>query len=179
MHFIIKSVLALCVLASATAFSEENTMENWNAGSDSNSYSSARTLPKQKYYIGGALGTFVGFGSGHAVQERWAEKGWIFTAGEALAVAGYIAATYILFNEGTEAVKNEDAEGALSAIFKGGAVAIGSGALFAAMRIWQIVDVWMLPSDMKVAEATRFQLSPVYSYNGHDTDYGLSLNFKW
>lgn len=28
------------------------------------------------------MGTVVGFGSGHAIQGRYWEKGWIFTAGE-------------------------------------------------------------------------------------------------
>lgn len=177
MRFLIKSILVLCVLASAPSFSEESAMGNWGSGSDS--YSSAKTLSKDKYYISGALGTIVGFGSGHAIQNRWNDKGWIFTAGEALAVAGFLVATFVLVDDTVEAAKNNDAEGALSSFFKGGALAIGSIVLFSAMRIWQIVDVWMLPSDIKVVETPRFQFSPVYSYNGHNTDYGLSLNFKW
>lgn len=35
------------------------------------------------YVVGGVLGTYpVGLGIGHAIQGRWSQKGWIFTAGE-------------------------------------------------------------------------------------------------
>ena len=40
-------------------------------------------ISQTRYIIGGILGTYpIGLGVGHAVQGRWSQMGWIFTAGE-------------------------------------------------------------------------------------------------
>lgn len=45
-------------------------------------------MDKTKYIVGGVLGTYpIGLGIGHAIQGRYSEKGWIFTAGELGAMA--------------------------------------------------------------------------------------------
>lgn len=45
-----------------------------------------------RYIIGGILGTYpIGFGIGHAIQGRYSDRGWIFTATEAASLAVVIA----------------------------------------------------------------------------------------
>src|SRR5690606_6489502 len=48
-----------------------------------------RGFISQGQHVGGGLAAmFIGFGVGQAVQGRWSDKGWIFTIGEGLAIAG-------------------------------------------------------------------------------------------
>jgi hypothetical protein len=45
-------------------------------------------------HIGGSVSSIVlGFGSGHAIQGRWRERGWIFTVGELASVALFVVAS--------------------------------------------------------------------------------------
>ena len=66
-----KILFVLCLTISSVAFSMERE-----------SSTNLTTVSKTNYYAGGALSILPGFGIGHAVQGRWREKGWIFTAGE-------------------------------------------------------------------------------------------------
>src|SRR5262245_39925319 len=51
-------------------------------------------LSTPRYVAGGLVGSFYGFGIGHAIQGRWLEGGWKYTAGDAL------AGTAVLFGLG-------------------------------------------------------------------------------
>lgn len=90
-----------------------------------------------RYVTGGILGTYpIGFGVGHAIQGRWDQRGWIFTAGEfgslAIAVSGLVGCMDKTF----ESNKCSDLESTL----------IVTGLVgFVGFRIWEIVDVWAAP----------------------------------
>lgn len=76
-----------------------------------------------RYVTGGVLSLYPGFGIGHAVQGRWAERGWIFTASE-IAILG---AT------GQSCFKTVDTGG--------GCVMVGVLGFFVA-RILEVADAW-------------------------------------
>ena len=69
----------LCFTMSSLAFSMEM-----------NSSTNIKEVSETNYYLGGVLGVLPGFGIGHAVQGRWKDKGWIFTAGELTTAIGLI-----------------------------------------------------------------------------------------
>jgi hypothetical protein len=81
---------------------------------------------------GGLLGTILGFGTGHAVQSRYAERGWIFTVGE----LGTLSAG------GIGLVSCGDDLGGLGCSV---GVAVGTLAVFAGFRVWEAIDVWAHP----------------------------------
>lgn len=100
-------------------------------------------LTQPQLLAGGFLGTFIGFGSGHSVYEMYRSRGWIFTAGEvgflslaALGASG-INNDCTEFNNGFR--KCDDVSGSKGALATG---LIG----FVGMRIWEIIDVWTIPS---------------------------------
>ena len=173
-----KNILfVLCLTISFSVFSMEM-----------DSSSNPMEISKTNYYVGGVLGVLPGFGIGHAVQGRWMEKGWIFTAGEVVSVAGlvYFALEFI---DGLPSSKeildrySEDSSAGFS-ISTGtkvkGAVALAFLTLFLGFKAVETVDAWSFSHHhYKVAEGNSYQLRPsYYSYNGEEA-LGLSLNFKW
>ncbi len=94
------------------------------------------------YVVGGVLGTWpLGLGIGHAIQGRYAEKGWIFTVGElgsvALILAGIQNCTYQygVYGYGS------------SGCTTNGLVGLGVVG-FVGFRIWEIVDLWATPPEI-------------------------------
>lgn len=88
-----------------------------------------------RYVTGGILGTYpIGFGVGHAIQGRWTQGGWIFTAGEVGAVAMIVAGLSSCIDNSFD----ECSGGESSLIVMG---ALG----FVGLRIWEIIDVWAVP----------------------------------
>lgn len=101
-----------------------------------------------KWFTGGVLSSFVGFGVGQAVQGRYRSRGWMFTVGDsvALTVTLYAAARCC-----RPAGNKEE-----YAVLGGLAALIG-------LRIWQTVDAWVVPPahNAKVrALRTQLQLAP-------------------
>ena len=48
------------------------------------------------------------------------------------------------------------------------------------IRIWEIVDVWMLPSNYKVVKESPFQIKPLAFFDsGKRFNYGLSLSYQF
>lgn len=87
-------------------------------------------------HIGGGLaGTVVGFGLGHAIQGRFAERGWVFAASDAVATGMLIK--YAVECANTTGTETCDDHGDWLA--GGMLIAIG-------FRIWQTADVWYGPS---------------------------------
>lgn len=90
-----------------------------------------------RYITGGILGTYpIGFGIGHAVQGRWTQGGWIFTAGEVgslgLLLAGIAGCVDNAFN-------SDNCSGGEAALITTGIIG------FVGFRIWEIIDVWAVP----------------------------------
>lgn len=93
-----------------------------------------------RYVTGGLLGTYpVGLGIGHAIQGRYRDTGYIFTAGE-LASAGVVIVGALGClsrpdtSNGTWECSNVD-----EFLIVGGIVS------YIGFRIWEIVDVWAVP----------------------------------
>ena len=87
---------------------------------------------------GGLVATFVGFGTGQAVQGRWLERGWIFTVGETASLGVMV---YGLGKAATSCV-NEDGSDCGSSglgLVAGGAIALTG------LHIWEIVDAFVAP----------------------------------
>lgn len=84
-----------------------------------------------QYIAGGIVGSAVGYGIGHAIQGRYSDKGWIFTAGEVagtlVLISGMRTCTTYNFFE----FRNCDQ----------GQINLGFG-IFLGFHIWEIVDVW-------------------------------------
>lgn len=85
------------------------------------------TLDKGVYIGSGVLGTIVGFGTGHILQDRWENMGWVFTAGEA-AGAALMIASWILNPGGGRDI-----------------IGIVGYVTFVGFRIWDIIDIWGEP----------------------------------
>jgi hypothetical protein len=94
------------------------------------------TTPME-YLGGGVLAWAPGFGVGHAVQGRWADKGWIFTVGQ------IFSAVFIMIeveNFDCDDPKKSNFECYLSETdnkFAFGAVS------FSFFKIWEIWDAWV------------------------------------
>ncbi len=132
-----------------------------------NKHKNLTDISTGQYVVGGILGTLIGLGAGHAVQERYTENGWLFTVSQ---LSGAFA--WNIF-----ATQGNEIWATLSAISLIG------------FRIWELIDVWSLPSSHKIAwreEENSFYIAPfLYSYNNSSHNdssqkiLGLSFGFKW
>lgn len=88
-----------------------------------------------KYITGGVIASTVGFGIGHGIQGRYADKGWIFTATEAaglgMMIAGANSCDDKVQADGSKKWKCDN-EGLLF---------VGFG-VFVGFHVWEIVDAW-------------------------------------
>ncbi len=96
------------------------------------------TISRGQYVTGGVIGSVLGFGIGHAIQERYSPMGWIFTAAE---VGGIVLISnsncngYRDTNSQDRAIRERrDCEYETRAI-TGAALLIG-------FHAWEIVDLW-------------------------------------
>jgi hypothetical protein len=120
--------------------------------------------------IGGSVaGLTLGFGTGHLIEGRWRERGWIFTVGEGLTV-GVMAATCgpavvgLIFGD-----PNIGAVGFLA-----------SAAVFGGLRIWEAEDVIAGPRrhNARVRAAQQRMLVPVIAPRPEGgMTAGLAMNF--
>ena len=178
-------LLAFCF----QGFSEsiKNPIESQN--SLPTAYEDSKTLSNGRYIGGGAASILLGWGIGHAIQERYAEKGWIFTAGGALRAIGFSGFILSLLSSSIDLqkkfIKNhkdglfedgfpEFEMPGLSYFFLGAMVA-GAG-----IKIWEMIDIWILPSSYKVVKESPFEIKPLAFYDPHtNLNYGLSLKYKF
>lgn len=106
------------------------------AADDSMSDSAKLQVSTGKYITGGVLGSTVGFGIGHAVQGRYSDKGWIFTAGEAVGLTLLVAgANQCQKDKDNDPVADKCSSNAASQVLLGFASFVG-------FHIWEVVDVW-------------------------------------
>ena len=121
---------------------------------DNYGYSSSsgmRTISQGRYIGGGVASIFLAFGIGHAIQGRWKERGWIHTAVQSGAFVTYIGS--LMFME--TFYKNNSLLGVL---FGGYIVLVG-------IKVWEMVDVWMLPDSIKIISSSqKIGASSLYSY---------------
>lgn len=95
-----------------------------------------------RYIVGGILGTYpIGLGVGHAIQGRWSDKGWIFTAGELGAATVFVIGALGCVSDELNSGLNgkDDCKGLNEAMVVTGIVG------YIGFRIWEIVDVWSVP----------------------------------
>ena len=95
-------------------------------------YPVSSTGAASRYIAGGILGTYVGFGLGHAVHGTWREIGWLFTYGELMAVGSIT--TGMVMTDG-DLNQSELAE----------TMVISGFLVWGGLRIWQTLDVWLRP----------------------------------
>ena len=136
-------------------------------------YGESKTISQGRYIGGGVASIFLGWGIGHAVQGRYSERGWIFTAGGALSAIGVIGLFSSLTKSALENPENTSLSGADYAFM--GALIVGAG-----IRIWEMIDAWFLPSHYKIVKESSFQIKPLAFYDpSNKFHYGLSLNYKF
>ncbi|MBK7962192.1 MAG: hypothetical protein IPK04_14030 [Bdellovibrionales bacterium] len=87
------------------------------------------------YITGGILASTIGFGIGHAVQGRWADKGWIFTATESLGLVMLSAAA-------STCSKKTDIYGVEKTECSDTGLALAGLGVLIGFHVWEIVDAW-------------------------------------
>ena len=101
------------------------------------------------YVAGGLLGTWMGFGVGHAVQGRYDEAGLIFSVGEAAGL-GMLMVGIINLTTSSDCFVNESNGGFICETNRSDenlwtGLAISGGVLYGLLRIWEIADLWSGP----------------------------------
>lgn len=108
---------------------------------------SGRTpVPTGKYITGGILGSAAGFGIGHAIQGRYGDKGWIFTATEATGL--------VVMSIGAGQCQKDKDDGTITECTKSQKSLMLTGfGVFLGFHIWEVLDVWLKarPVDEKVS----------------------------
>lgn len=143
-------------------------------------------IDQGRHLAGGAVAFFFGYGTGHMVQGRWAERGWMFTLGEGLSTAVAVYGLFQFVNAfACEPNSSCDAEarGGFGLMLAG--MVAGAG-----FRIWQTVDALTVPPQQNArirelrlrmgypppAPYYGLYLSPPQSRDGGGVA-GLSLRF--
>lgn len=131
-----------------------------------------------QYIASGILGTVPGFGIGHAIQGRWKDKGWIFTAGETFGLGLMMAA-------GASCMRREMDNDDHNCSGGNMALAIPGMITFFGFKVWEIVDVWTYPpahnrrykelESKKESTQSGFFLVPILNY--HTSGLTLQMNF--
>lgn len=93
-----------------------------------------------QYIAGGILGTFLGFGIGHAVSGVYSHNGLIFTLGELLATGIMIGSSM-----NTSSVTSCSSYYNCTTTFTVPAGVTLGALAFVGLHIWEIVDIWAYP----------------------------------
>lgn len=131
-----------------TVFDDSEPDEEPDAGKDAD-----EGLDETKFIMSRFTGTFVGFGTGHALQGRWLSHGWIFTLGDLLTWP-VITLVWPLYGRG----KNYRAGAALWFLIHG-------------IEVW---DLWSYTGD-----DPDLIIKPVSLFNDDKNHYGLSLSWNF
>lgn len=132
-------------------------------------------IEQTPYLLGGTVGTLVGFGTGHAIQDRYMDRGWIFTAGE--------LASALVFTAGSMKCTDTESEGNCT---KTNSAILGAIA-FVGFKIWEIIDLWGTPPlqnrkydevRSRTGSLSQAELRPALVLNRqHQPQLGLTLTF--
>ncbi len=152
-----------CLLVSVLALSFSFT------AMAADSYKPNPLSAKDRFIAGGIIGTVVGFGIGHAIEDRYADLGWVFTATEGASVALIIIGAVVPMPAGASIPL----------------IIIGSLGL-TGFKIWEIMDIWsgsvrtasLFPADSLSNERTAsFTLGHIAPTRDAVSGLGLSFNF--
>jgi hypothetical protein len=94
-------------------------------------------MPVMQHAIGTGLAVVVGFGTGQIVEHRWTDTGWIFTLGDAAALAAIIGGIHRLDLECVDGVCTSNGRSGL--LVAGVLGAIG-------LHVWEVVDAVLVPA---------------------------------
>ncbi len=155
MKYICGALLALiCVLPASVA--ANNQYSEIMAVADAQvAKAQENSLPTSRYVWGGLAGTFIGFGTGHAIQRRYEGKGEMFAYGEVTSLAVLVAG----------ALTGDCGGGGSPVCGDLGAVGLIG---FLSFRVWEMVDVWIPPSSASSANA----------FPGHDRLYQHTISVQ-
>jgi hypothetical protein len=93
-------------------------------------------LPTGRYIAGGIVGTAVGFGIGHGIQQRYFPLGLVFSIGEAAGLVLYLS------NVSVTTTTNSSGFPTTSSVNIGTVGAIGLATILG-FHIWETVDIWV------------------------------------
>jgi hypothetical protein len=125
------------------------------------------------YIAGGLLSIYPGFGVGHAVQGRFTDKGWIFTAGELGSLGLILAGAGDCWSSSSS--NNQTCNG-------GGAIVFGVLG-FVGFRVWEVVDAWVAPPQINNhyrslrAQMYQSSLQPVFAPTKDGAVAGFRMTF--
>lgn len=113
--------------------------------SESDRYVLARgPVTSGEWVLGGILGTWLGFGVGHAAQGRWTDAGILFTGAELLSLTALFTG---FSNAGNSSIECSEfgcrERRSNNEVWT--TVGVVGGIGFAVFRIWEIIDVWYGP----------------------------------
>ncbi len=124
----------------------------------------AAALAQGRYVNGAILGTVIGYGTGHAVQKRYRDIGWIFTAGDATFTAlSVVTAGICVANQ----IQHHDCHQQEAISY------VASGSLIA-FRTWEIVDLWATPA----AKRRKFEQIYLKKLRASDPQALISLQMS-
>lgn len=152
------------------------SMELSSASEDYNS--SAKTISTGRYIGGGVASILVGFGVGHAIQGRYKEKGWIFTVAELVTIGGYFTSVTLLVGDAID-IAETGGDIDVGAVKTKGGMALAFLAVGIGVRVWEMVDAWILPSQYKVVKESSFQIAPLISWSDMSSDWNLGFSLKY
>lgn len=130
-----------------------------------------KTITRRRYIASGILS--VAPGLGHAIQGRWRERGWIFTAGSAALIPGLMLWEKIVK---ADLLSFGDSESAGIAMIAGNMIIIMA---WKAVYVWGIADTWNLPPHYKIADG-GLRLQPFVFHSGTGGLLaGAALSYKF
>ncbi len=153
--------------------STKDTIATTEKSMDKNAYT--KNIHNSTYFGSGIVSMVFGFGTGHAIQGRWNDTGWIFTVSNVLLFGGMFT---LLMSSLTSSFHVKLFSPNLA--YKAMALYTLASVYFA-FRLWEIIDVWSLPSHYyKIVKTPKLQISPVYTANYRDiSTSGLGLSLKY
>lgn len=113
--------------------------------------SSSSELPKHSSLERRLLGSVVGFGVGHAMEDRYSAakgKGWLFTIGEVAPFAIVIGGSLMEWTFDScsgDAGSHSDCDSSRTRIFGTSDAWKTATAVFLAFKVWEIFDLWSVP----------------------------------
>lgn len=127
-----------------------------------------KKMSNSRYTIGGIAAIIPGLGIGHAIQGRWMESGWIFTASQ-------LGAATIVAYATTSCLNERDRDRNLGRCFEDGTkrvIGTTAYAITLGLRIAEIVHVWKIDHDKyeivtkPKEQTTTYSLLPYFHGDG-------------